>query len=132
MGKALELADSLFSTSEEIKAEWKDLSNKQSIADQKISDVEHFIELSNNLNASQGYKAYKLLKEVLEERRNIKDKIDELRPLLSFINKTPLINPKEKTSLIRGLNKVKNNNDNASEVKSYKVRVLTDIFGDTI
>lgn len=132
MCKALELAEELFNTSEEIRTEWKGLRNKQSIADQKISDVEHFIELSSNLNAAQGYNAYKLLKEVLEERREIKNRIDELGPLLSFINKTTLVNPNKKISLIKDLNRVKDRNNNADEVKKYNVRILTDIFGDTI
>lgn len=53
---------------EEVKETKKQLLNQQSILDQKVSDIQHYIE-SRNLNAVEGYKAYKLLQDTLRERR---------------------------------------------------------------
>ena len=132
MCKAKELTNNLFDASENIREEWKNLHNRLSITDQKKSDVEHFIELNNNLNASQGYKVYKLLKETLEERRIIKNQIDELRPIMDFVGGSQLTNPKKKTSLFNDIEKKHNLNNNADELKKYNVRVLTDLFGEVI
>lgn len=62
MCKSLEHAENLFSLIENIRKDWTNLHNRLSITDQKRSDVEHYMELSNNLNAAQGYEAYRLLK----------------------------------------------------------------------
>lgn len=132
MCKALELTDNLFNASENIRTEWKDLHNELSIVDQKKSDIEHFIELNSNLSASQGYKVYKLLKEVLEERRVIKNQIEELKPPMDFINGVQLTNPKNKTTLFKDIKKRYNTNSNEVERKKYNVRILTDVFGDVI
>ena len=45
-----------------------------SIVDKKISDIEHFIELTNQ-SASNGYKLYRQLKELRMERRKIKNRL---------------------------------------------------------
>lgn len=132
MCKAKELTNNLFNASESIRVEWKNLHNRLSVADQKRSDIEHFIELNTNLNASQGYKAYKLLKEVLEERREVKNQIEELRPTLDFINGTHLTDTKKKTILYSNIEKKYSINSNSAENKKYNVRVLTDVFGDVI
>lgn len=132
MCKSLEYANELFNLAEEIKFSWKDLHNRLSMADQKRSDVEHFIEINPNLNASQGYNAYRLLKEVLEERRDIKNKIDELKPMLDFVNASQLTNPAKKKSLYQSITARRDNNSNDAENKIYRVRILTDIFGDII
>lgn len=47
------------------------LTKRLSEVDRKISDVEHFIELTDQ-NAVNGYKLYKRLKDLRIERRNIK------------------------------------------------------------
>lgn len=132
MCKSLDYAKELFDLAEEIRLHWKELHNKLSIADQKKSDVEHFIEINPNLNASQGYNAYKLLKEILEERRLIKNEIEELQPTLNFINNSQLTNPVKKRELYEIITNKRDINSNDAENKKYKVRVLTDIFGDVI
>lgn len=132
MCKAIELTNNLFNASESIRNEWKELHNRLSIADQKRMDVEHFIELSVNLNASQGYKAYRLLKEVLEERREIKNQIEELRPVFEFANAPFLTDIKKKSDVIKRIKNKHHLNENADELKKYNVRILTDVFGDTI
>lgn len=51
-----------------------ELSRALSEADKRLSDTYHFIEVSN-LNAAQGYQAYKELQRVLIERRKVKNEI---------------------------------------------------------
>lgn len=51
-----------------------ELSKKLSQLDKYIVDAYHYIEVSN-LNAAQGYKAYKRLKEVLVARRKVKNEL---------------------------------------------------------
>lgn len=58
-----------------------ELCRRQSEADKTVCDIYHFIETSN-LNASQGYKAYKRLQTALIERRKIKNEqamVNEIR-----------------------------------------------------
>lgn len=50
----------------------QELALKQSEADKNIADIYHYIE-TTNLNACQGYKAYKKLQAALIERRRIKN-----------------------------------------------------------
>ena len=53
-----------------------ELVEKESKCDRRKTDVEHFIEFNaGKLNACDGYKAYKLLQDILLERRQIKDEI---------------------------------------------------------
>lgn len=130
MCKALEYANELFEKTEEIKSQWKELNNKLSIADQKVGDIEHFIEFNNSLNAAQGYQIYKLLKEVLEERRIIKNQINEFSVIYHFVKEN--YDNNKKKSLIRSITDRNNVHNNEAENKKYRVRVLTEIFGDTL
>lgn len=59
------------------------LVSELSVVDQEVSDLYHFIEF-NELNACNGYKAYKMLHDTLLVRRKIKNKlyiIDQLTQL---------------------------------------------------
>lgn len=58
------------------------LLNQLSNADKEISDLLHYIEFCN-LNAAQGYKAYKMIKERRIKRRSIKNELDVLNIILS-------------------------------------------------
>ena len=131
MCRALELTETLFNTTDIIKEEWKTLSNKLSIADQKRNAIQHYIELST-LNAAQGYNAYRLLKEVLEERRLIKNQIGEMRKALDFINGTKLVHQHERTKVEYNITKIHDLNTKNIDSKRYNVRVLTEIFGNVI
>jgi hypothetical protein len=56
------------------------LSDDLSKYDRQRTDVEHYIELNaGKLNAYEGYKAYKLLQDVLVQRRKIKDELEILQ-----------------------------------------------------
>ena len=63
------------------------LSEEQSVADIKQSDILHYIE-NHNLNASQSCKLIKQLKKVRKERREIKNEIDVIQSLKdTFVDK---------------------------------------------
>lgn len=132
MCKSLKYATELFDTISIIKNEWENLANELSETDKKILDVEHYIEISKSLNAAQGYNAYKLLKDVLEERRHIKDQIDEMRPLMRTIQQSNLNEQKAMGSLYQSIKDRNRISKNEAENRKYNVRVLTEIFGETI
>ena len=51
--------------------------------EKKKTDLEHYIEFYT-FNASQGYNAYRMLKDVMVERRKIKDNLLIVKALLSY------------------------------------------------
>ena len=62
------------------------LVDKLSKYDRQRTDVEHYIELNaGKLNACDGFKAYKLLQDVLVERRKIKDELSIIQTVRSRI-----------------------------------------------
>jgi len=132
MCKSLKYATDLFDIITIVKDEWEKLRNYLSIADKKILDVEHYIEISKSLNASQGYNSYKLLKDILEDRRRIKDQISELQPLIKVIEESNLNTSKVMGSLyqsIKDKNRISKDEENN---RKYNVRVLKELFGETI
>ncbi len=57
-----------------------ELSDELSKFDRQITDIEHYIEFNaGKLNACEGYKAYKLLQDVLVKRRKVKDELQILQ-----------------------------------------------------
>jgi hypothetical protein len=57
-----------------------ELSDELSKFDRQITDIEHYIEFNaGKLNACKGYKAYKLLQDVLVKRRKVKDELQILQ-----------------------------------------------------
>ena len=58
-----------------------DLLSQLSKVDQELSDIDHYIEFVN-LNAAQGYKAYKMIKDRRIIRRSIKNELDILNIIL--------------------------------------------------
>lgn len=62
-------------------AEYREYLNyAMSEIDKEIVDIEHYIEF-NNLNAAEGYKAYKMLHDANVKRRNIKNCIEIVKHL---------------------------------------------------
>ena len=59
-----------------------ELVQQLSKADQELSDVNHYIEFCN-LNAAQGYKAYKMIKDRRIKRRSIKNELQVVDIILS-------------------------------------------------
>ena len=73
----------LLSFLEKVKAYKIKLNHELSVADQKITDIYHYIEF-HPLNACQGYKMAKLLQDTLKERREIKNELDILGQIYGF------------------------------------------------
>lgn len=67
----------------ELEDAFSQLTQKLSTIDRKISDVEHFIETTDQ-NACNGYKLYRKLKDLRVERRNIK-RLIELKDIFKTI-----------------------------------------------
>ena len=65
----------------------RDMLNEElSKYDRQRSDVEHYIELNTGkFNACEGYKAFKLLQDVLLERRKVKDELQIVQVALDRI-----------------------------------------------
>ena len=59
----------------------EELTNQLSQVDKELSDINHYIEFVN-LNAAQGYKAYKMIKERRIKRRSIKNELEILSIIL--------------------------------------------------
>ena len=59
----------------------EELTNQLSQVDKELSDINHYIEFVN-LNAAQGYKAYKMIKDRRIKRRSIKNELDVLSIIL--------------------------------------------------
>lgn len=57
--------------------------------DQKSQDLLHFIELHDDMNASEGYKTYRKLAEVRRERRISKNENELLSCIYAFIQQNP-------------------------------------------
>ena len=82
--------------------------------DQEICDIEHYIEFSE-LNASQGYNTYRMIKERRIRRREIKNEIDLISSVL--LNK-----PEDKlmTVMLRTTRKI--------DRQTYTPRVMAELF----
>lgn len=85
------------------------LNNKLSEVDRKICDVLHYIEF-NKLNACDGYKTYKMIREYRLERRTIKDEIEMLDDVYNNITKL----------IEESINRLSN--------RKYKPRELPELF----
>ena len=70
--------------------------------------------------------------EEIEQATIIKNQLDELQPLLTFITQRQLTDSKNKNSVYDNIRKKYNLNNNAKENKKYNVRILKDIFGEVI
>lgn len=57
--------------------------------DRKSNDLLHFIELREDMNAAEGYKAYRKLTDVRRERRVCKNENELLNAVYTFIQQNP-------------------------------------------
>ena len=88
------------------------LNQQLSKLDKIINDLTHFIEF-NDLNASQGYKMYKMLHDFLNQRREVKD----------LLSKIQMINSNFEDIENCDISEFKSYND-----RSYTPRVLDELF----
>ena len=91
-----------------------ELSEKRSTIDKEVADLQHYIE-QRNLNACDGYKAYKRLQGILIRRRAIKDE----QLVLSIIEDCRM----EPDSIEKTIKRIQGMDD-----RKYKPRVLTELF----
>lgn len=91
-----------------------ELLSQLSKVDQELSDINHYIEFVN-LNAAQGYKAYKMIKERRIKRRSIKNELDVLSIILG--KKISDTASDEIQKAIAGMDK-----------RTYEPRVMTELF----
>lgn len=82
--------------------------------DKEISDVMHYIEFSN-LNAAQGYKAFKMIKERRVKRRNIKNELSVVEIIIS-----KKLSELATTEIIKAVERMDN--------RTYEPRVLKELF----
>lgn len=82
--------------------------------DQELSDINHYIEFVN-LNAAQGYKTYKMIKDRRIKRRSIKNELDVLNIILG--KKISETATDEIQKAISGMDK-----------RTYEPRVLNELF----
>lgn len=107
--------DLLISISEQIEKRIKQLNKQLSAADKKLADIEHYIE-GPSLSASQGYRAYKMLREARICRRKIKLELDAYNNMANcHIRK-------------KSLTKVKATAEEKGKCWLYKPRVLPELF----
>lgn len=92
----------------------EELIRELSQIDKELTDVNHYIEFCN-LNAAQGYKAYKMIKERRIKRRSIKNELNVIGVILG--NKISEIANGEVQKCIIGM-------DN----RKYEPRVLKELF----
>ena len=91
-----------------------DLLSQLSKIDQELSDIDHYIEFVN-LNAAQGYKAYKMIKDRRIIRRSIKNELEVLNIILG--KKISETATDEIQKAISGMDK-----------RTYEPRVLNELF----
>ena len=82
--------------------------------DQELSDIDHYIEFVN-LNAAQGYNAYRMIKERRIKRRSIKNELDVINIILG--KKISETATDEIQKAISGMDK-----------RTYEPRVLNELF----
>ena len=93
----------------------QELVDQESKYDCQKTDIEHYIEFNaGKLNACDGYKAYKLLQDVLLERRKVKDELQIIQVVRDRMNAEDIANVEVKIKEL--------------EARTYKPRELTYLF----
>lgn len=97
-----------------LKKRREQLPSEQSAVDKERRDIEHYIEFSS-LSASEGYKAYRMLKDCLGRRRAIKNEMEMIDSTLRI--SVSNVKPARVAKIIH-----------RPESKKYEPRVLNDLF----
>lgn len=90
------------------------LCEELSFVDRELSDINHYIEFCN-LNAAQGWKAYKMIKERRIKRRSIKNEIQILNIILDKKISDTVTN-----EIFESMSKM--------DKRTYEPRVMNDLF----
>ena len=109
------------------------LLEQEEVIRNKILDIDHEIELSSDKDIIRGYKMYKLLRDVRRERRIVKDRLEEIKPLVKLVNESVFMSNKNKINQVcENIETIIEKNVNADVRKAYRVREMRNEFGDTI
>ena len=112
---AIYILDTILDNIDTAKCEIERLRLELSTVDKTISDILHELEFCESLNASQGYKYARMLKNLREDRRYIKNELEELQLLFEKFDSFRI--HKLKKSLI--------DLETRQEKRLYTPRVLT-------
>mgnify|MGYP001301400576 CR=1 FL=1 len=123
---AYQTASDLFTQLKGIEEHYENLLKSLSIQDKKICDIEHFIEITDGLNAAKGFNMYKMLREELKTRREIKDQIYEMKPIMDKLKLRDIIEQENQI-----LSSIRDRGEQM-ERRTYKTRVMKDVFGSKI
>lgn len=92
----------------------EELCEELSFIDRELSDINHYIEFCN-LNAAQGWKAYKMIKERRIKRRSIKNEIQILNIILDKKISDTVTN-----EILESMSKM--------DKRTYEPRVMNELF----
>lgn len=92
----------------------EELNNELSLVDKELCDILHYIEFCN-LNAAQGWKASKMIKERRIKRRSIKNELNVIDIILGKRISETMVDEINKT--VHGMDK-----------RTYEPRVLNELF----
>lgn len=113
---------------EDFNEQWELMKREMSRVDRAISDIHHFIEISPGLNAAEGYKAYKDLKDLLELRREVKNNWQQMQPFKAMLDKSN-INWNRLNQISNNIQDIIDRNDSD---RIYRTRILKNEFGKVI
>lgn len=103
----------------------QELKNEIQMYNDEVIDIQHYIELSENKNASEGYLIYKQLKEVLCKRRQVKDELE----YLEMIEKRMKNTFKHQEGLIMIVDGLEEK-QNMMQQRTYTPRVRKELFNE--
>ena len=92
----------------------EELNNELSLVDKELCDILHYIEFCN-LNAAQGWKASKMIKERRIKRRSIKNELNVIDIILGKRISETMVD--EINKAVQGMDK-----------RTYEPRVLNELF----
>lgn len=112
---AIDLCEKINSKIITAQCEFNRLRNELSTADKTISDILHELEFSDSLSASKGYMYAKLLKDIRNSRRIIKDELEGLQLFLQKFNESQILELQKKLKNLEG----------KQRIRTYTPRVLS-------
>jgi hypothetical protein len=123
---ALEIIENMLSMKEVVVKRTEELNHLLSELDCKLVDLDHVMEFYD-FNASQNSTLVTLRKNVLRERREVKDEMDMLKP---FRSKEMLL--QRGHGAHKHIKTIMKKIENEQNQRTYKVRIMNELFGDTL
>lgn len=115
----LEYAQELQTIINELHNENQQLNKELSKWDSARCDIEHFIEFGN-FNASQGYRYAKALKEIMKQRRLVKNKMEKMQFLHKYNNQST-------RDILGAIVQKIENKEIVADSRTYTARILDEI-----